>query len=174
MTDQPTYGMAIDCMGHPTGVRVLDAGYRGIALYVGTPGRRKAPTRAHVAEYLTQGLPLILIYEDTTGSWRLGRVRGAADAVAVRSHLADLGIDWAQVGCVYFAFDEDVTAAELPIAREYAAGVASAFGSTARVGAYGGSLVLKDLLDRGLIDWAWASAGWQYGHMDRRCVSTSR
>ena len=170
MTGEPTYGLAVDCIGHPAGAQVVADGFEGIALYVGTPGRKKAPTRQHVADYLANGLKLILIYEDTTGSWRLGRVRGAADAVAVRAHLADLGIDWAQVSCVYFAFDEDVTAAELPIAREYAAGVASAFGSTARVGAYGGSVVLKDLLDRDLIGWAWASAGWQHGHMDQRCV----
>jgi hypothetical protein len=169
-----TYGLAIDCVGHPAAHLVRTAGFRSIALYVGTPGRKKAPTAAMVADYLAAGLHLILVYEDTTGSWRGGQARGVADGQAVRAHLAQLGIDWAKVGCVYHAYDEDVTAADLPLARLYAIGAAQAYGGPHRVGVYGSRMVIADLLDRGLAGRAWASAGWQYGHIDPRCVLEQR
>jgi hypothetical protein len=35
-------------------------------------------------------------------------------------------------------------------------------------------MVIADLLDRGLAAKAWASAGWQYGHIDPRCVLEQR
>lgn len=163
-------GTAVDCVGHPSPVAVLAAGHQAIACYVGIPSRRKCVTAAQVAAYLAAGLQLILVYEDTTGSWTGGRGRGLADGQAVRAHLTILGLDWAQVACVYMAFDEDVTADELPTARDYAAGVAQAFGGPGKVGGYGGRVVLADLLDRGLIGRAWAAAGWQYGRIDARCV----
>lgn len=162
-------GRVLDCVGHPTGAAVRAAGYRGVALYVGIPSRRKAPTRALVDDYLAHGLDLVLVYEDTAGTWRQGLHRGAEDATAVRSHLADLGIDWAAVGCVFMALDTDVVATELEVARAYIAGAEQVLGQ-ARTGAYGGHLVISDLLDRGLISHAWSAAGWQYGHMDSRSV----
>jgi hypothetical protein len=160
-------GLAIDCVGHPTGAQVRAAGYRAIALYVGTPGRRKAPSAEQVSDYLANGLELILVYEDTTGSWRGGRARGVADAQAVKAHLADLGLDWGRVGCVYFAFDEDVVTKDLPLARAYADGCGSVVG-VAKLGVYGGRSVISDALDRGYATFGWSAAGWQYGHIDDR------
>jgi hypothetical protein len=158
----------IDCVGHPSGAHVRDAGYSGIALYVGTPGRAKAPSRAQVADYRAQGLELVLVYEDNVGTWAGGRDRGAADARAALQHLQDLGIDWSRAGCLYLALDTDITDAGLPAARAYMQGAAEVLGGAHRVGAYGGRRPLADLLDRGLIRYAWSAAGWQYGHIDPR------
>lgn len=161
------YGLAIDCVGHPTAEQVRGAGFKAVALYVGTPGRRKAPSAAQVADYLAHGLELILVYEDTIGSWQGGRARGAADATAALEHVKALGLDPARIGCIYLAFDSDVTAKQLPVAREYGAGAGSVLG-VGRVGVYGGRSVISDALDRGWASYGWSAAGWQYGHIDDR------
>lgn len=164
------YGTAIDCVGHPTGAQVKAAGHCAVALYVGTPGRAKAATRELVADYLGHGLELVLVYEDNVGTWRGGHPRGLADALAVRAHLDDLGVTWANVACVFHAYDSDVESPDFALAEQYAAGVAAGYGSVSRVGVYGSRALIKELLDHGTAGWAWAAAGWQYGHIDPRCV----
>jgi hypothetical protein len=147
---------------------VRAAGHRAVALYVGTPGRAKSPSRDQVQAYLDAGLELILVYEDTSTSWQAGRPRGISDAIAVQSHLKVLGLDWSKVGCVYHAIDSDVTPAHLPAAADYLSGVASVYGGTDKLGVYGSRAVITAALNAGQARLAWAAAGWQYGAIDPR------
>src|SRR5206468_1409455 len=112
----------------------LAGGYAGVVRYVGTPGRGKNLTRAEAAAMLAAGVPVGLVYEDTAG-WMLGG--SSAGAAAARAALADADHCGVGVRCVYFACDQDITAAEqMAAVAQCLDGAAQVLGRE-RVGVYG-------------------------------------
>jgi Domain of unknown function (DUF1906) len=136
-----------------------------ICRYVSTPGSSKNLTAAEIADFTSNGIGIVVIFEQAAGNALGGNAKGAADAQTADAQVAALGL----AGCpIYFGVDVQVLGPLLPTVGAYLQGTASVIGLE-RVGVYGGYPVVKYALDNALATYAWQTAAWSAGQVDSRC-----
>jgi hypothetical protein len=156
MTDGVDYSS-----GHPGGAALKAAGKAFAARYV-SHSAPKNISKAEAADLAAHGVWTVLVWETTAQRAGAGRAAGVADAKEAVAQAAAAGMPPTRP--LYFAVDWD---AEPAVVAPYFQGVASVLGA-ARTGGYGGYRVVRYLLDRGLITWAWQTAAWSSGRWDAR------
>lgn len=143
-----------DCMGHPSGAALKAAGFGGIFLYVGTPGRAKNATGAIYRDYLLAGLQIACVYENGIDDISSGA--GAAHAQAAVSDMRAMGIPDSMP--LAAAADEHLTAGQIPTAVSYQAqfhAAAQDAGWTGPIGGYGFSEFTHAVSIAGVAEWLW-------------------
>lgn len=150
--------------GPLTAAQVKAAGMAFVCRYVSSPGESKNLRPSEVADYLGNGVGLVVVYEEHPVTRPLGGfAEGVADARSADAQVGALGLP----GCpVYFAVDFDAVPSQLPVIDSYIDGVVSVLGF-ARTGAYGSNRTITHLLDGGRIRYGWAAAAWG-GTVDSR------
>lgn len=150
--------------GPLTAVQARAAGLSFICRYVSSPGEWKNLRRSEVVDFLTNGIGLVVVFEEHPVERPLGGyAEGVADARSADAQVAALGVP----GCpIYFAIDFDVVAGQLGIIDAYMDGVSSVVGF-ARTGAYGSHRTITHLFNGGRIRYGWAAVAWG-GALDAR------
>lgn len=154
--------------GRPSSTALESAGVKFVARYIGSTvhgtGRSsKWLTAAEAKAHHDAGRAVVVVFETTAQRAESGHSAGIADAHTAVAELAYCGLP-ADLP-VYFAVDYDTTVG--PNVTGYFQGVASVLG-LARTGAYAGYKVIKALLDKKLIAWAWQTYAWSGGKWDDR------
>lgn len=147
-----------------TAAQAHAAGVAFICRYVSTPGEGKNLRPSEVTDFQTNGIGLVVVYEEHPVTRPLGGyAEGVSDAQSADIQVTALGIP----GCpVYFAVDFDVVPNQIGIIDAYFDGVTSVLGKT-RVGAYGSHYTITHLFDGGRIRYGWAAVAWG-GTLDPR------
>lgn len=154
--------------GRPTVASIKAKGATGIVQYVGSTNHSssrngKFITPADVKKYHAGGLDIAVVFETSAGRPNGGRAAGLADAKVAQADLLYAGLP--STLPVYFALDQDDTVG--PLVSAYYGACQEVLGK-GRVGAYAGIKVIKALLDKGLISYAWQTLAWSGGKWDAR------
>lgn len=163
--------------GRPSGRAVRAAGYTFVVRYLpnGLSGRVNI-SAAEVADMRANGVDVVLVWERkiigqpdrATAGYNIG----VADAAAAQTQAVICGLGDLPI---YMAVDFDIPdyapgnpdpRAKLGPVGDYLAGAASVLGR-ARTGVYGGYYAVKRALDAGLVSWAWQTAAWSGGQVDK-------
>lgn len=147
-------GKWADCMGHPSGAALKAAGFTGIFLYVGTPGRAKNATGSIYRDYLLAGLQIACVYENTADDISSGA--GAAHARAAVADMRAMGMP--DTMPLAAAADEHLAAGQIPTAVSYQAqfhAAARDAGWTGPIGGYGFSEFTHAVSIAGVAEWLW-------------------
>jgi hypothetical protein len=149
-------GRWADAAGHPSGASLVAAGYVGVLVYGGTPGRAKNITKAVYDDYRAHGLLIASVFEDGVNDIASGQ--GTGHAHALMADLLTLDPDAAATIAIAAAADKHLTAADIPVGvgyqRDfYAAAKASAW--HAPVGGYGFSEYTRAIWAAGVAEWLW-------------------
>lgn len=158
-----TIGKWADCVGHPSGAALKAAGFAGIFLYVGTPGRAKNATGPIYRDYLLSGLQVACVYENTADDISSGA--GAAHAEAAVADMRSMGMP--ETTPLAAAADQHLAAGQIPTAVSYQAqfhAAARNAGWVGPIGGYGFSEFTHAVSIAGVAEWLWqcgsASALW--------------
>lgn len=156
-----TYGCDFS-FARPAPAAVKAAGYSFVMGYV-SHDAGKALTKAQIAAYCSAGVRVGLVFEDAADRALGGAAAGAADGHFTEQVLRDL--DYHPTAPVFFAVDFDVTAAQLPTVRQYAAAFNRA--TTHPVGVYGSYRVVEALVTPGVqpVQYGWQTAAWSSGRL---------
>lgn len=152
----------------PSHAAMKTAGVRFVVRYVGSKvhgsGRdAKWLSPAEATSLHKGGFDLVAVFETTAQRADGGRSAGLADAHTAVAELAYCGLPAALP--VYFAVDWDTTVG--PLITAYFNAIAEVLGRK-RTGAYGGYHVIKALLDKKLITYAWQTYAWSGDSWDGR------
>ena len=135
-----------------------------VCRYVSTPGNGKNLTTAEVADFSTNGVGIVVVFETAANNPLSGNAQGVTDAQGADAQVTVLGL----AGCpVYFAVDFQATTAQLATIGAYLQGAASVIGLP-RVGVYGDYSVVNYALNNTLATYAWQTYAWSAGQLDAR------
>jgi len=153
---------------HPSKAALKAAGKKFVVRYIGSKDYTKSRSDKWLnpTEYkalTSAGLAVAVVFETGAQRAESGRAAGTADAKVAIKELAYCGLPADMP--VYFAVDYDTTVG--PNVTGYFQGVASVLG-LGRTGCYAGYKVIKVLLDKKLIAWAWQTYAWSGGQWDKR------
>lgn len=150
--------------GFPGALAIARAGYMGAVRYIGFPDRRKCTTQGEYEDFSRNGLGMALVYEDTAGDWRGGRLRGVSAGQRARDHANAIGFPtWRPI---YAAIDEDVvTEAEFLVMLDYLRSFAVAQGGPGLTGVYGEGDVIDRARTAGVAAWFWQTKAWSRGRV---------
>lgn len=147
--------------GRPGGAALAKAGIKFACRYLShTAGKNLS--RAEAADLAAHGVSCVVVWETTAQRAGAGRAAGIEDAKEAAAQAKTCGQPASRP--IYFAVDYDADPAAV---EPYFQGVASVLGF-ARTAGYGGYRVIKYLLDRKRISWAWQTAAWSGGRWDSR------
>ncbi|MCW2902322.1 MAG: hypothetical protein JWO67_4587 [Streptosporangiaceae bacterium] len=135
-----------------------------VGRYLSTTGAKKNLTASEKDEFLTNGLDLVVVFEEGAGQALKGKAQGAADAQVADDQLNNLGLRGSPV---HFAVDVDVTPGQLSQVQAYFDGVASII-PVERIGIYGGIRVVSFALDNDLATYGWQTVSWSQGQVEPR------
>lgn len=139
----------------PTPEQAKAAGAHWIAGYFSTDVTKNLH-RSNIGGFLAAGIPVVTVWETTTGRATQGRQAGVDDAHAAESERIAAGLPGSHVH--YFAVDEDTSWSSV---QAYFDGVISVLG-LARVGCYGGYPVIVGAHGHG-IRYLWQTVAWSNG-----------
>lgn len=139
----------------PTPAQVKAAGGHWIAGYFSTDTGKNL-NRSNIATFLAAGIPVVTVWETTTGRATQGHAAGVADAHAAEAERIAAGLPNTHVH--HFAVDEDTSWASVVA---YFDGAISVLG-LARVGCYGGYRVIGGAHGHG-IKYLWQTVAWSGG-----------
>lgn len=152
---------------HPPASVLVAGGYRFVARYLSRDPSKNL-TRPEADQLHAAGVATVSNWEAAPGAPLNGAAQGSADARdAAAQHLACGGPPDRPI---YFSCDTNpnvFTAAQWAAVEDYYRAVNSVIG-VQRTGAYGGYALVKRLLDKGLISWAWQTFAWSAGQWDGR------
>ena len=136
-----------------------------VCRYVSSPGNAKNLTTAEVADFSTNGVAIVVVFERAANNPLGGNAQGVTDAQSGDAQVTALGL----AGCpIYFAVDFQATAAQLATIGAYLQGAATVVGLP-RVGVYGDYSVVNYALNNNLATYAWQTYAWSGGQLDARC-----
>jgi hypothetical protein len=106
-------------------------------------------------------IKLFMVFEDFgyAKDLKLTKTQGQADGESALAQARDIGQP--SGGVIYFAVEglpNGYKTKDLPVIRDYFAGVKAAIGSEYRLGVYGDGIVCKTLLDEGICSKTWLAA----------------
>jgi hypothetical protein len=139
----------------PSPAQVLAAGGHWIAGYFSTDTSKNL-NRSNIPPFLSAGIPVVTVWETTTGRATQGRQAGVDDARAAEAERIAAGLPSTHVH--HFAVDEDTSWSSVVA---YFDGVISVLG-VARVGCYGGYPVIVGAHGHG-IRYLWQTVAWSGG-----------
>lgn len=139
----------------PTPAQVRANGGHWIAGYFSTDTSKNL-NRGNIATFLAAGIPVVTVWETTTGRATQGHAAGVADAHAAEAERIAAGLPSSHVH--HFAVDEDTSWASV---AAYFDGAISVLG-LARVGCYGGYPVIVGAHGHG-IKYLWQTVAWSGG-----------
>jgi hypothetical protein len=130
--------------------------------------------RTEAALLLAGGIDLVSVWESTAGRSLQGHAAGVEDAHDALLQAQSAGLPAGRP--IFFAVDFDAQPAQMPAIRDYFLGVRSVldnagpvnFPMPVPVGVYGGIAVVKYLLDRRVVSYAWQTYAWSHGQVDGR------
>lgn len=144
--------------GKPGAAAIKRAGYAGAVRYIGFPNNRKCTSAAELDDFDAHGLGMALVFEETAGQWRNGRVQGERDARIARAHADAIGFPSNRP--IYMAIDQDVvSASDFNAMLNYLRGSISVLG-LARTGVYGEHDVVKAAAEHLGMTWLWQCRAW--------------
>lgn len=127
----------------------------------------KILTKSEADKYRAAGIEIVSNYEWYASRCLEGRAAGIADAkTAAAQHIAAGGPG---ARPIYFSVDVDTATNQHDEIGDYFRGVASVIGLP-RTGVYGEYEIVKYLLDKGLVAYAWQTYAWSHGLYDERSV----
>lgn len=139
----------------PTPEQVKAAGGHWIAGYFSTDDTKDLH-RSNISGFLAAGIPVVTVWETTTGRATQGHQAGVDDAHAAEAERIAAGLPSDHVH--YFAVDEDTSWSSV---QAYFDGAVSVLG-VARVGCYGGYQVIVGAHGHG-IKFLWQTVAWSGG-----------
>lgn len=147
-------GRWADASSHPSGAALVEAGYVGVFVYAGTPGRDKNITRAVYQDYVAHGLQIAAVYENVADD-----ISSGAGAQHARDIMADLGSVGAPNSMpICAAADEHLTAGQVQVGVGYQGDfyrTAKATGWAGLVGGYGFSEFTQAIWEARVAEWLW-------------------
>lgn len=151
--------MGIDfAWSKPSAAQAKAAGAHWAAGYYSTDPTKNL-THAIVAEYIAAGLPIVGVWETTTGRALASFQAGSNDARTADEQRAAAGLP--NTAVIHFAVDTDTT---WPLVEQYFLGAASVIGKD-RVGVYGGIHVIAGAAAAGY-KYLWQTVAWSNGQWD--------
>lgn len=146
----------------PGGATLKNAGKHFVVRYLYPDGQGgKGLDASEVADYVNNGLEIVVVYESYEHRPLEGRGAGAADAQVAQQQLEALGLPNMPV---YFAVDWQASASEQAAIDEYLRGVASVIGLE-RTGVYGSADVMTRTMQSGTAKWFWQTYAWSGGRV---------
>jgi len=135
----------------PPVTQLKNAGIAGVIRYV--TGQGKAIDKPEFDSYVNASIPVALVFEQDTTSWRGGAGTGLAHGRLARQTASGIGFPKSRP--IYAAYDTDIApgSTDWVAAISYQMGFNTGAGGTQ--GAYAEAALLDELLNRGLIKWAW-------------------
>lgn len=146
----------------PGGKAIHDAGYTFVARYLSNDTTGKNINADEAKDLLTNGLSIVLVWEQGAQNALNGHSQGVTDATSAVAQAKAIGFPDDKP--IYFAvdFDEADTAAQNQALADYFDGVASVIG-LARVGLYSGYYPMSRLKAAGKVTWLWQTLAWSGG-----------
>jgi hypothetical protein len=138
--------------GRPSAAAIQAADYDAVIRYVGTPGRTKNITAAEYQDFVANGVPVALVYEDVAQDALGGCAAGQASAQAARADADNIGFPAGRP--IYFAVDWVATASQMPAIMAYLDGAADVLGVDC-VGVYGFQLTIQTAMNNCHARWFW-------------------
>lgn len=148
--------------GRPGVSALRAAGVRFVCRYLSHDTSGKNLDRAEAETLSAAGLDNVVVWETTATRAGDGYSAGRQDAQDAQAQAEACGMPSDRP--IYLAVDYDANPADV---ESYFAGAASVL-PVSRIGVYGGVRVVKALLDRKLVAWAWQASAWSYGQWDPR------
>jgi len=135
----------------PPVTQLKNAGIAGVIRYV--TGQGKAIDKPEFDSYVNASIPVALVFEQDTTSWRGGAGTGLAHGRLARQTASGIGFPKSRP--IYAAYDTDIApgSTDWVAAISYQTGFNTGAGGVQ--GAYAEAALLDELLNRGLIKWAW-------------------
>lgn len=158
---------ALDYTSPIPGQVLKDNGYTTVMRYITNPKWPKSLSGPEVKDLTSNGIRILLNYEETADFMLGGYTSGMRCAQYARSLATGLGFS-ADEPIIYSA-DFDATPAQIPTLLDFLMGAEYQDKSRTRVGGYGGIAFIKACIDRGYV--GWQAGAWSYGKRDPRAIA---
>lgn len=151
--------------GRITGAAASAKNYSFVCRYLSTKGNPKNLKPEELADFVSNGIMVVLVFEQWAENAYQGDRQGRVDAKGANDLATALGLGGAPI---YFGVDFPASQAQIQtVVDEYLQGVAAVIGPQ-RVGVYGDYSVVSYVLNNNLATYAWQTFAWSKA-MEARC-----
>lgn len=143
----------------PGAAAIKGAGYNFVCRYLASDSGKRI-TADEVADFQSNNLAIVLVFEDNANQALNGNSQGVRDAQEAQAQADAIGFPSDRP--IYFAVDFDARDEQQTQIDDYLRGAASVL-TPDRVGVYGGFYVIKRCSENGTAKWFWQTLAWSGG-----------